>query len=112
MPINEWGVARARPVSFASERLIAQIKRLAYDAEGLLRATAGQTGEHIAAARAHMEASLRRAREDAAAASEQMVRATHAATRAANRYVRANPWQAVGIAAGLGFVLGRMSVRR
>ena len=44
---DAWAIARARPVSLPSERLIAQIKALAYDAEMLLRATAGQTGEPL-----------------------------------------------------------------
>jgi ElaB/YqjD/DUF883 family membrane-anchored ribosome-binding protein len=109
---QEWGLARAHPVSFASERLIAQIKALAYDAEALLRASAGDTGERIAAVRARTEASLRQARADAAAAGEQLARHARAASMATDRYVRSNPWQAVGIAVGIGIVLGRFSNRR
>ena len=62
------GIAKPQPVSATGERLIAQIKSLAYDAEELLKATAGETGARIAAARARAEASLRRAQEDAAQA--------------------------------------------
>ncbi len=110
---GEWlGIARARPVSMASERLVAQVKSLAYDAEMLLKATADQTGEHLAAARARTEASLRRAREDVAAATQEIMQHAHAASLITERYVRANPWQAVGIAAGVGFLLGRISQRR
>jgi ElaB/YqjD/DUF883 family membrane-anchored ribosome-binding protein len=109
---QEWALARAHPVSFASERLIAQIKALAYDAEALLRATAGETGERMAAVRARTEATLRQAKEDAAAAGEQLARHARVASIATDRYVRSNPWQAVGIAIGLGFVLGRFISRR
>jgi ElaB/YqjD/DUF883 family membrane-anchored ribosome-binding protein len=108
---DEWrGIARARPVSFTTERLIAQVKALVYDAEILLRATADEAGERIAAARARTEVSLRRAREDAAAAGQELVQHARAATAATDRYVRTNPWQAAGIAVGVGFLLGRLTL--
>jgi len=109
---DAWAITRARSVSLPSERLIAQIKALAYDAEMLLRATAGQTGEAIAAARARTEASLQRAKEDAAAASDALVNGARWAGAATDRYVRANPWQAIGIALGIGFLIGRIGHRR
>jgi ElaB/YqjD/DUF883 family membrane-anchored ribosome-binding protein len=109
---QEWSLARSRPVSFASERVIAQIKALAYDAESLLRATADQTGGRIAAVRSQVEASLQRARADVAAVGVEVVRSARTASVATDRYVRANPWQAVGIAVSVGFVLGRLSGRR
>jgi len=107
-----WALARAQPVSLPSERLIAQIKALAYDVEMLLRATAGQTGEAVAAARARTEASLQRARQDAAAASDALLHGARTAGAATERYVRANPWQAMGIALGIGFLVGRIAHRR
>jgi len=109
---DAWAITCARPVSLPSERLIAQLKALAYDAEMLLRATAGQTGEAVAAARARTEASLQRAKEDAAAASEALVHGARIASVAADRYVRANPWKAIGIALGVGFLIGRLGNRR
>jgi len=109
---DDWGIARARSLSFASERLIAQLRALAYDAEALLRATADHTGEAVAVARARTEASLRRAKEDAAVAADALVRGASAASDSTIRYVRANPLQAVGIAVAVGFVLGRLSQRR
>ena len=112
MGSDVWAVARERPVSILSERLIAQIKALAYDAEMLLRATAGQTGEAVAAARARTEASLRRAREDAAAASDAVIAGARMATVATDRYVRTNPGPAVAIALGVGFVIGRFCRRQ
>ena len=37
---------------------------------------------------------------------------TRAAAKATEDYVRANPWQAVGIAAAAGLVLGILATRR
>ena len=47
---SEWGVGRAYPSSSLRERLVAQIRAVAYDAEELLRATAGSTSDAAAAA--------------------------------------------------------------
>ena len=37
---------------------------------------------------------------------------TKAAAKAADDYVRANPWQAVGISAAVGFMFGMLITRR
>ena len=102
------GIARAQPVSLTGERVIAQIKALAYDVEELLKATADQTGVGIAAARARAEASLRRAQEDVAQAGREAVR--HA--RAVDHTVREHPWEAACIALTVGFALGCLGRRR
>jgi len=76
-----------------------------------VKATAGQTGERIAAARAKAEESLRAAKARLAEQEGAVVAKTKAAARAAEDYVRANPWKAVGIAAGAGFVLCLLAAR-
>jgi len=105
------GVASPQPVSLTGERLIAQVKALAYDIEELLKATADQTGARIAAARARAEASLRQAQEDAAQAGREVGRHARIAARATDRYARDNPWQLAGIALAVGFVLGYLGRR-
>ena len=37
---------------------------------------------------------------------------TRAAARATDEYVKENPWQAVGVAAGIGFLIGVIVSRR
>jgi ElaB/YqjD/DUF883 family membrane-anchored ribosome-binding protein len=112
MSSDEWALGRARPVSFASERLVAQLKALAYDAEMLLRATADQTGDAVAAARARTQASLHRARQDAAAAGEALARGARVAGTATGDYVRENPLPAIGIAFLAGLAIGELTRRR
>ena len=109
---NEWGVGRAYPSSSLRERLVAQIRAVAYDAEELLRATAGSTSDAAAAARARTEAALRTAREDALAAADLLARGARAGALSTASYVRANPLQAVGIAFGVGLLLGLVTRRR
>ena len=55
----------------------------------------------------HRSAKLRIADAEAA-----LVDKTKAAARATDDYVNDNPWQAVGIAAGIGFLLGVIIGRR
>jgi ElaB/YqjD/DUF883 family membrane-anchored ribosome-binding protein len=94
------------------DKLIEDLKVVAQDVEELLRATASDTGEKIAAARARAQESLRSARKRMSEASDQLAERTRAAASSADDYVRDNPWQAVGIAAGIGFVVGLLLGRR
>ena len=48
----------------------------------------------------------------AAEAQESALARTKVAAKATDDYVRANPWNAVGIAAGVAFVLGVLITRR
>ncbi len=88
------------------------LRTVVADAEELLKATASQTGERIAAARAKAEESLKSARAGLAAAQAAVVAKTKEAAMATDEYVRANPWQSVGVAAAVGVVLGMLIARR
>jgi ElaB/YqjD/DUF883 family membrane-anchored ribosome-binding protein len=93
------------------QKLIEDLKVVAQDVEELLRATASQTGEKIAAARSRAEESLRSAQVRLNEASDEAAARTRAAASATDDYVRENPWQAVAIAAGVGFVIGFLLAR-
>ena len=88
------------------------LKAVVADAEELLKATASQTGERIAAARAKAEESLKAAKVRLAEEEVALMAKTRAAAKATENYVRANPWEAVGITAAVGFVLGILVARR
>jgi ElaB/YqjD/DUF883 family membrane-anchored ribosome-binding protein len=94
------------------EKLIDDLKVVAHDVEELLKATATQTGEKIAAARARAEESLRGAQRHLFEAGDEAAARTRAAADAADDYVRDNPWQAVGVAAGVAFIIGYLIGRR
>jgi len=94
------------------DKLIEDLKVVAQDVEELLRATASQTGEKIAAARTRAEETLRSARMRLSETSDDVAESARAAATAADDYVRDNPWQAVGIAAGIGLVVGLVLGRR
>jgi len=89
-------------------KLAADLRLVISDAEELLRATVGQAGETAAAARAKMQESLESAKLKLGPLGEEVAEKA----RAADDYVRANPWQAVGIAALVGIALGLLVSRR
>lgn len=91
-----------------AEKLAADLRLVISDAEALLRATAGQAGESIAAARAKVQDSLESARIQLGELGEEYAHQV----RAVDDYVRGHPWQAVGIAALAGIALGLLISRR
>ncbi|HXF67270.1 MAG TPA: DUF883 family protein [Burkholderiales bacterium] len=94
------------------EKLVQDLKTVISDAEELLRATANQAGEKVAAAREKVQDSLRRARVKLDEMEDVLVDKSRQAARAADEYVHEHPWRAVGIAAGIGFVIGLLIGRR
>lgn len=94
------------------EKLVTDLKILVADTEELLRATASQAGEKAAAARERIQRSLAGAKVKLAETERVLVDKTREAARATDQYVHDNPWAAVGVAAGIGFVLGLLIGRR
>ena len=96
----------------SQEKLVTDIRAVIADAEDILKVTADQTGEKIANLRARIQDRLLDARIRLSNAEEVLVEKTRAAARAADDYVHDNPWQAVGIGAGVGFLVGFILGRR
>jgi ElaB/YqjD/DUF883 family membrane-anchored ribosome-binding protein len=95
-----------------TDRLVEDLKTVMNDAEALLRATSAQTGEKIQEVRARAEESLRQARARLSEVEEEALRRARELADATEEYVRDNPWQSIGIAAGIGLVLGILISRR
>ena len=96
----------------SKQKLVADLKVVVADAEELLRATASQAGEKVSAARERIQASLATAKVKLSDAERALLEKTREAAKATDDYVRDNPWQAVGIAAVAGLVLGILISRR
>jgi ElaB/YqjD/DUF883 family membrane-anchored ribosome-binding protein len=93
-------------------KLMEDLRTVFADVEELLKATASQTGDRITAARAKAEESLKVAKARLAEVQAAVAAQTKVAAKAADDYVRANPWQAVGISAAVGFMFGMLITRR
>ena len=111
---DQWqGAAKVQSsLGSAKDRFVAEVKTFAQDVEDLLKATADQTGEKIASARARAEESLRKTNAGVAEAGREIAQRSRAAASATNQYVHENPWPVVGAAVGIAFILGYLSRRR
>ena len=81
--------------------MLDDLRALIADAEELLRATAEQNGPRVQEARERAEESLRNARERLEGAGREL-----------DARVREHPWAAVGVAAGVGLVIGILLRRK
>jgi len=96
----------------AKEKFVSDVKVLVADTEELLRATASQAGEKAAVARERIQATLATTKAKLIDAERALLDRTKQAAKATDEYVHDNPWQAVGVAAGVGFLLGLLIGRR
>lgn len=102
----------ANDTTVSKDKLMQDLKIVISDAEELLRATASQAGEKATAAREKVQDSLHRAKVKLAEVEDIMIDKGKQAARATDEYVHDNPWRAVGIAAGIGLVIGLLIGRR
>lgn len=102
----------ANDTTVSKDKLMQDLKIVISDAEELLRATASQAGEKATAAREKVQDSLHRAKVKLAEVEDIMIDKGKQAARATDEYVHDNPWHAVGIAAGIGLVIGLLIGRR
>lgn len=95
----------------SKEELMQDLRVVVADAEELLHATVSQAGEKVSAARERIQKNLAAAKVRLVAAEEAVVAKTKQAAKATDEYVHENPWKAVGIAAGVGLVIGMLISR-
>jgi len=94
-----------RTMNARTDKLATDVRVVVADVEELLKATAAQSGERIAATRARVEAALLKAGDTVAEQTRHTAQAT-------DHYVHQHPWQATGIAAGVGLLIGLLLGRR
>ena len=92
----------------ANRRLASDLKALVHDAEELMKATAGQAGEKVTELRARLAAAL----EAAKATCHRMEEKTVAAAKATDRTIREHPYESIGIAFGVGLLVGVLVGRK
>ena len=81
-------------------------------AEDLLKQAAASSGEQAAELQRRGMKMLRQAAEKAQDLQDAVVERSKAAAQATDDYVHENPWQSVGVAAGVAFLLGLLVSRR
>ncbi|CAN7387847.1 DUF883 family protein [Paraburkholderia hospita] len=99
-------------LALGRQKLVQDLNVLLADSEEMLRLAAAVPGEGLDALRERLRThvdSVQNALADAQTSAQRRYRSATAVQT--ERYVRQNPWQSLGIAAGVGFVLGMLAAR-
>ncbi|NDI86147.1 DUF883 family protein [Undibacterium crateris] len=88
------------------DKLMHDLNQVIRDAEDLLRNTEQQGSEGFKSAKERFEHTLRNAKAEVARIEDLVVTRTRDAAKATDVYVKENPWQSAGIAAGVGLLVG------
>lgn len=96
----------------SKDKIVNDLKSLISDAEELLKLTADQQGGKLDDLRARINGRVAVAKDRLADAEAAIVNTGKKAVRATDDYVHENPWQSVGVAAGVAFLLGLLVSRR
>jgi ElaB/YqjD/DUF883 family membrane-anchored ribosome-binding protein len=99
-------------IAVPREKLMEDLRLVVSDAEDLLRATANQAGDGVTAARARIQQNLQVAKGHMVDMEDAVIERTHQAVKEADQYVHDNPWQAIGISACVGAIVGMLIARR
>jgi ElaB/YqjD/DUF883 family membrane-anchored ribosome-binding protein len=90
------------------EKLVADLKVLSRDAEAVLQATAGQAGEKLSELRGRLATALDSAKATCHRIEEKAV----AGAKVADKAIREHPYESVGVAFGVGLLVGVLVGRR
>ena len=104
--------AKHTNIAVSKDKLMEDLRLVVSDAEELLHATANQAGEGAAAARARIQENLQVVKGRLVDAQAAVFERTRQAAKDADRYVHDNPWQAIGISACVGAIVGMLIARR
>ncbi|HEX6137172.1 MAG TPA: DUF883 family protein [Casimicrobiaceae bacterium] len=99
-------------MNFSRESLLDDFSAMITEAEDLLRRAGTETGERAKDLRAQVEAKLLAAKLRLQELQGDAMDHAKAAARYTDDYVHDNPWPAIGVAAGVGFLLGLLISRR
>ena len=92
----------------STEKLLQDLKAVVHDGEELLRAGAHELGERGVAARERLAAALEAAKET----RRRLEARAREGMKATDRVVREHPYQSIGVAFGVGLLIGVLINRR
>lgn len=88
------------------EKLLRDFNLVVADTEELLKSAAAAGGDKAGAWRAQVEQNLKAAKEKLAHLEHEAVEKARMKAHEADAYVHQNPWQAIGVAAGVSVLAG------
>jgi ElaB/YqjD/DUF883 family membrane-anchored ribosome-binding protein len=96
----------------ARERMLADLGAIAADVEALLQATVEDADDKAKETRARLVAALEKAKATYQEFKVEQINSAKAAVRKADQTIRAHPYEAIGIAFGIGILLGALLRRK
>lgn len=96
----------------SQQRIRQELRDVVRDTEEMLRHKVQDAGDGYQVAREKLERSLKKASNELHAAEEALVERTKNAVRATDHYVHDHPWESIGVAAGVGLLLGLLIGRK
>jgi ElaB/YqjD/DUF883 family membrane-anchored ribosome-binding protein len=100
-----------RQLALGGQKIVEDLRVLLKDSEEMLRLAANVPGEGVGALRERLGTHVETLQSALGDAQHNAQRRYRVATVNTERYVRHNPWRAIGIAAGVGFLLGVLTAR-
>lgn len=98
--------------SISKEQLLADMRVVVNDLESMLKATANSADQDVRALSERLRQRLSAARERLVDAEHAVLEKGRQIARTTDDYVHENPWTSIGIAAGVGLLLGIVVGRR
>ena len=95
-----------------NEQLMHDLQLVIRDAEALLKNSTLPGSDEFKSAKDRIENTIRHAREEIVRLEKLVVEKTKEAVHATDDYVKENPWQAVGLGAAVGLVIGLLITRK
>ena len=95
-----------------AENLIGDFKALMADAEDLIKATATHNDGPLGVIRSKAMETLNRAKESLSSVEGTVTEKAKVVAERTDEFVHRNPWEAVGVAAGIGLLVGLFIRRR
>ena len=92
----------------STEKLVTDLKRVVRDSEELLKDSAGGVGEKALDLRERLSQTL----ESAKATCRRMEERAIEGAKASDKVIRAHPYESIGIAFGLGLLIGVLVARK
>lgn len=105
-------MSHSKSTAASRDKLLEDFNQVVADTEELLKSMATAGGEKANALRASVAESLEVTKERLRELQQAAMDKTAAAARATDDYVHENPWPAIGVAAGIGVLIGLLLSRR
>lgn len=99
-------------INHQKNKLLSDLQQVIQDAEHLLKSSEHSASDQIHSAKEKIEAALRHTKSELEQLEESVVTKGKEVADSADTYVKKHPWQSVGIAAGVGVLIGLLIARK